>query len=51
MEEVRFTPARRDGRIVPRHKIVCPLELRIDGMPELFHDLTSLRECVDPGIS
>lgn len=51
MEEVRFMPARRDGRIVPRHKIVYPLEFRIDGMPELIRDLTSLKECVDPSIS
>ncbi|WP_213268381.1 hypothetical protein [Hyphomonas sp.] len=51
LEAVRFMPARRDGRIIPRHKIVYPLELCIDGMPELIHDLTSLRECVDPGIS
>jgi hypothetical protein len=51
MEEVRFMPARRDGRIVARHKIVYPLEFRIDGMPEITRDLLSLKECVDPSIS
>jgi len=51
MEEVRFMPARRDGMIVPRRNIVYPLEFRIDGMPELIRDLTSLMECVDPSIA
>ena len=51
IEEVRFMPARRDGMIVPRHNIVYPLEFRIDRMPELIRDLTSLKECVDPSIS
>lgn len=51
MEEVRFMPARREGRIVPRDNIVYPLEFRIQGMPDTLPDGTQLQGCVDPMIS
>ena len=51
LENVRFMPARRDGRIVVRDGVVYPLEFRIVGMPELIFDEEKLIECVDPNIS
>lgn len=51
MEEVRFMPARREGRIVPRDNIVYPLEYRIEGMPASIPDRTELKGCVDPLVS
>lgn len=51
MEEVRFMPGRRDGRIVQRNNIVYPLEYRIEGMPDSIPDRTELKGCVDPLVS
>lgn len=51
MQAVRFKPARRDGRIVPRRNVVYPLEYAIHGFPRIDLDLTALKDCVDPNIS
>lgn len=50
MEEVRFMPARRNGKIVPRRNVVYPLEYTFEGAPPLERDLTNLVDCVDPYI-
>lgn len=51
MQAVRFKPARRDGRIVPRKNVVYPLEYAIEGVPRVNLDLAALKDCVDPYIS